>query len=661
MAEVVGLVASGISIGSLTVHIATSISKLKSFWDNVQEAPEDITSLIEEISLLHELLADIEDDQRRNPISSLILDGTASSRCLEHCKRAADRLGELVDEISMDIQSSSRTKRKWVAAKVVLKRDRLEKYRAKMERTIRLMTLAHQCYTKALVQLQPDIIVYKLKQLSNVPANNGSQLQEMGTEPAEIPAVSSSSYYFWMPMLSVEYEVAKIDQISTPGRIYNKGDQGRQSRHRIRTRLRGPILILNRLWDITGHSAENGWQINIRTYNIIPDKSLAFQYIFRENIEGLRGLFEKREASPFDADASGATLLCHAAYYGTHQICKFLIEQGARVEPGLSNYPILGRVRQSFRSQDQVKTMRLLLEHGSNSPEPNILVYYFGNLEGFQFLTENLEVEYKEVPANQRACIAIEKTYHGALYTNLKFFRIALGCDSLNASMLNTKSIHGDTILHAVCFAIGKLLSFEYSSIRLNYCDEAVCFSFPRKENLPEELQGWRDLLKEVVNLGADLHPVAFLPKRSPFLSLIAGLLENNCRYGERLIQVATQMWLVDLNGSGVNLLEYGMTEMKLLEDGVLNRDLECEELGDRFTRLRRYLPWRFIGFTYGANPEDWFVWGSEICDGLAGEFWKMVEKAERKLERKAEREGESQLPGAWVESSEEDDSEWDY
>jgi hypothetical protein len=148
MAEVVGVVASGISIGSLTVHIATSISKLKSFWDNIQEAPEDITSLIEEISDLHELLADIEDDQRRNPISSLLLDGTVSSRCLEHCKRAADRLSELVDKISMDIQSSSRVKRKWVAAKVVLKRDRLEKYRSKMERTIRLMTLSYQCYTK---------------------------------------------------------------------------------------------------------------------------------------------------------------------------------------------------------------------------------------------------------------------------------------------------------------------------------------------------------------------------------------------------------------------------------------------------------------------------------------------------------------------------------
>jgi hypothetical protein len=150
MAELVGVVASGISIGALAAQIAASISKLKSYWNEIQEAPDDIASLIEEISDLHMLLADIEDDQRRNPMSSLLLDSTASSRCLEHCKRAADRLSELVDEVASDIQSSSGVKRRWASAKVVLKKDSLEKYRSKLERAIRLMTLSHQCYTRYL-------------------------------------------------------------------------------------------------------------------------------------------------------------------------------------------------------------------------------------------------------------------------------------------------------------------------------------------------------------------------------------------------------------------------------------------------------------------------------------------------------------------------------
>jgi hypothetical protein len=68
--------------------------------------------------------------------------------------------------------------------------------------------------------------------------------------------------------------------------------------------------MLNRLWDMTGHSAKSGWQINIRTYNIIPEDSLAFQYILYNNIEGLQDLFKKGKASPFDVNTFGYTLLC---------------------------------------------------------------------------------------------------------------------------------------------------------------------------------------------------------------------------------------------------------------------------------------------------------------------------------------------------------------
>jgi hypothetical protein len=106
MAEVIDVVASGISIGTLAAQIALSITKLKSYCDELQGAPEDIASLIDEISDLYLLLADIENDQLRNPMSSLLLDGTAASICLDHCKRAADLLSEITEELALDIHSS---------------------------------------------------------------------------------------------------------------------------------------------------------------------------------------------------------------------------------------------------------------------------------------------------------------------------------------------------------------------------------------------------------------------------------------------------------------------------------------------------------------------------------------------------------------------------
>ena len=177
---------------------------------------------------------------------------------------------------------------------------------------------------RALVQLQPDIIVSKMKQLSAPDPNTDSNLRDVDLISSGQPAASSStaslnrtpsmsseitgSYAFWIPMLSIYYERASVS--STQSHMKNEEVNKRlKSLHKLRARMRGPISILNRFWEISGHNAENGWKISIRTYNIIPDNSLTFRYTFEGNIEGLKDLFGKGEASPYDATTSGNTLL----------------------------------------------------------------------------------------------------------------------------------------------------------------------------------------------------------------------------------------------------------------------------------------------------------------------------------------------------------------
>ena len=145
MAEVVGAIASGISITTLAVQIATSVAKLKSYWDQLNEAPEDIRLLMEEIEDLNALFSDIEEDQCRNPISSTILDST---KCLEHCRRGANYLKQLTDDLSTDFHSRSKPKSKWASVKVVLRKDKIELYKSRLERAIRILTLSHDCYTR---------------------------------------------------------------------------------------------------------------------------------------------------------------------------------------------------------------------------------------------------------------------------------------------------------------------------------------------------------------------------------------------------------------------------------------------------------------------------------------------------------------------------------
>ena len=153
MAEVAGVVASGISIGTLAAQITSSLIKLQSYWDQVRDAPEEVRDLLEELRDLSNVIADIEADQQQNPMSGAILNST--STCLRHCKEGADRLKELVDSLQVKLEASSKFKRKWGLAKVVLKKDQIDKYKASLERAIRLLSLSHQVCMRIYYELLP--------------------------------------------------------------------------------------------------------------------------------------------------------------------------------------------------------------------------------------------------------------------------------------------------------------------------------------------------------------------------------------------------------------------------------------------------------------------------------------------------------------------------
>jgi hypothetical protein len=143
--------------------VAVSVAKLKSYWDLLEDAPEDIQRLIEEVEILSLILDDIKDDQVQNPISSLLLDGTSLSRSLQHCKMAADRLRLLTDDMGSSIDTSHHLKKRWASAKVLLKKDKIKKFKVELESATRLLSLSHQNYTRYLTNvfkgLSPSIIL----------------------------------------------------------------------------------------------------------------------------------------------------------------------------------------------------------------------------------------------------------------------------------------------------------------------------------------------------------------------------------------------------------------------------------------------------------------------------------------------------------------------
>jgi len=141
MAEVIGIVASGIAIGQATAGITSSLLKLKSLWNELRDVPEDLQHLAQELEIVYLVLAKNEDlgilDSHSNALRSLQL-------AIQLANDGAKELKTLVDDLQAQLRPNQRWKGNILAAKCVLKRDQISRLKSRMERSIRPLTLANQ-------------------------------------------------------------------------------------------------------------------------------------------------------------------------------------------------------------------------------------------------------------------------------------------------------------------------------------------------------------------------------------------------------------------------------------------------------------------------------------------------------------------------------------
>jgi hypothetical protein len=137
-----GVAASGIGIASLAIQVGDSILKLKSFWEAVKEAPEDIKHLIDEIEILSLVLSEIgkeSDEGEEPPIAS-----PSASKCQELCQKGLKALQDVVHELESEMK-----KRKRVGSvKAVLKKGTVDKLKDRLRSAQLLLMLSNITYTE---------------------------------------------------------------------------------------------------------------------------------------------------------------------------------------------------------------------------------------------------------------------------------------------------------------------------------------------------------------------------------------------------------------------------------------------------------------------------------------------------------------------------------
>lgn len=141
MAEILAVVASGMSVVSLAIQFADSIQKLKGFCDIMKSATDEIRLALDELEILSLILEDINQSVQQELFLSPRIK-IAVMKSLRLCRVSSEALMSLVKEM----ENSSSVGRKRSVLKFALQKDKMDMFKLKLESTKSTMLLANQCY-----------------------------------------------------------------------------------------------------------------------------------------------------------------------------------------------------------------------------------------------------------------------------------------------------------------------------------------------------------------------------------------------------------------------------------------------------------------------------------------------------------------------------------
>ena len=151
MAEVVGIISSGIAMAQLAGTIGAAAMKLNGLWQEVKDVPETIQYMMGRLEAVSDVVNEIEaigdSNLPHDSVPSHLPRPSPSPLAIQRCEMARKDLENLVRDLSVDIESSRKRKRLMGKVAVVLKKDTLAKYEMRLQHAVQLLAIAHQVYT----------------------------------------------------------------------------------------------------------------------------------------------------------------------------------------------------------------------------------------------------------------------------------------------------------------------------------------------------------------------------------------------------------------------------------------------------------------------------------------------------------------------------------
>ncbi|KAJ4169308.1 hypothetical protein NW754_016342 [Fusarium falciforme] len=676
--------ASIIAFVQITTEIAKCVIKTKKLWDQAQELPEDIQALILRLQC-HQPIFDAMQQQLQHDDSLCSVQNDSLVRTnLDCCQMSLKTLQSTADDLISQLNAKKGLKRKLAAVKLALGKDGLDRLKNRLSESIELLKLSIMAWDMAVAKRTRDLMFsratteihtrYQVAQPTTqlaIEAKDGSK-QKQKQDGAAAKKNQTTSLAPNESKLVRTYSPSKLGRFAL---AYTTATGAWQAY------IQWPSWLSQSVCEIQSSPTLCGWTYNYRMYNIVSPKSEIIQKIRIGDKAGVLELFNSRQASPFDKDQNGQSLLFHAANSKNFELCQLFLSLGLKdallERVGESGQGALGppvfKPNRDHPEADWMKIVELFHSY-MDEPESSMLLRLFDYQR---------ECDYGDEYVNIFRQRFLPKFYTGPLRYRLEAFRLAsfhsqspetlLGLLAENRQVTSfdvSRSSHEKvSLVHSVALALGIRFADEVLPFKRGWAMWTLaCYS-----------EGWSLLAKQVTVVASseDLHSIESVQpwdvysvpvwKGTPLVSVIGGALcymspDISFFHWDKVFQESIRQWVLDLQESGVDLAIYGQREATTLKEqmrGALDADaiessrhsirdsLPTAAVSLAFKRGQRadrskwnknhWVPIRLLELKTGPTPSDWrIIWAPEF-EWMACQFWEMIEKED------------IVMPGSWV------------
>ncbi|KAM0305178.1 hypothetical protein ACHAPM_001553 [Fusarium culmorum] len=683
--------ASVIAFVQITAEVVKCMIKAKQIWDQSKDLPKEIRDLIGRVQHYKTIFENMHDQVSSNTDEfflksndSLVLNS------LVILNQAHEALESFVNDLGAHFERKKGFKRRLLAIKMVLGRDTIERLKTGLSDAIELLDASERAYNMAFTRRAPDYIIRRIT--NELPACFAAA--QLATQSAP-KAIQSKA------IQDVQYdEKDTCEKSSARGqsstanttasalkrpKTFAPSIAGRFSLSYATTTgawqayVQLPSWISQSVLEL--QSSPTSWSSNysFRVYNVVSFDSAIIQSVRNGDKKRVLELFNSRQASPFDKDQYGGSLLYHAVYNGNYEMCRFLLNAGLQEsleetagrgkDSPLSTLVFESQKKFQQNSEDAWEKITELFNSYLDDPESTMILRLFDFIQEWAYGDEYVLVFQRRF---------LKKFYTGPIENRLEAFRLGSFHLKNSEALLNIISQNKQVTNLDVELSSDKKLSLVHSAaiaLGIRFADEVI----PYKRVFCQwsvYTHGWSDVVSTIASAATpdDLHhletispwDVHHVPswRGTPLVSVLGGALcyvspDISLFHWNAVFQRTLGQWVTCLQEAGVDLLEYGRREAVILKEQMRGA-FDADAIESSWHQIRNpmahsaepprvvlckhggwnkthWIPIRLLELEFGSQPQEWRVTWAPEFEWMAFQFWELIDREDHIM------------PGSWI------------